>query len=376
MKKLLALLFLTLLFPQNIFAQAEASVSANPQNTHQGIYFEVSDKSQLIGKTVTDDAYIISSDSNINSVIKKDLIVLSADSRIEGVVEQDLRIIGGNIVIDAQIFGNVTIVGNNVTISEKAIFYRNVNVLANKIKINGDILGKSDIFAMDTQVNTIINDEWNVRTQNLTFGEKFDPQNNFTYYSPQEFSQATNSANIKYIQANLEELNIFNNFKPNKFLEYFSFVLRLFKTTYLLFSLFLGYLILKLASPRIDLSQKFNSSQIKQNIRIGFRIFFLTLLSISLLVGFIITIPAAVILSSFLTFALFLANTISSFIVGREILLKLKLGQRRGFALLLGLLINFFFSLLPLINIVYSFLIYSFGFGFIYYRIIPSKKKN
>lgn len=356
-----------------IAQDVEAVVASNTENTHEGIYAEIKDQVNLVGKTITDDAYVLSNYSQVESVIKGDLINLASKTTINGVIEDDLRVIGGEVEVNGEVKGNVTIVGGKVRIGEKAIFNRNLNILASEVEVEGVVLGKAEIYALKTKVNSKLESDWKIYSEKLEFGPNFQPLANLTYYSPEEIKLASQSANIRYIKQSLNDIDWLENFNLRDFEQKFFYLLRVFKTVSFIFTLIIGYFLMKAMPGKFNNLSQIKRQKVGKILRIGGNILIIFLLITGIMMISIIGIPTVILLYSFLQLIYFMAKIVLSFLIGRWLLLKIGLRERRGFALLLGLSFDFMITFMPILGIFYQIMLYTFGLGFVYFKLKENK---
>lgn len=365
-----ALLFSFLTLGKIVFAQdVGAVVPNNPENTHEGIYAEIKDQVNLVGKIITDDTYVFSNYSQIESIIKGDLINISRKTTINGVIEEDMRVIGGEVDINGEVKGNVTIVGGIVRIGEKAIFNRNLNILASEIEVEGMVLGKAEIYAFKTRINSKLESEWNIYSEKLELGPNFQTLANLTYHSPEEVKLATQSANIRHVKQSLENLDWLGNFNLRNLEQKIFYFFRVFKTVSFIFTLITGYFLMKIMPSKFNNLRQIRKDETRKILRIGGNILIIFLLITGVMTVSIIGIPTVILLYSFLQLIYFMAKVVISFLVGRWILLKIGLRERRGFALLLGLSFDFMITFMPILGIIYQIMLYAFGLGFCYSKL-------
>ncbi|NMC36504.1 polymer-forming cytoskeletal protein [Candidatus Beckwithbacteria bacterium] len=357
-----------LLLPSPVAAQnVAAQMETTQENTHEGIFLEGAKSVHVIGKTITDDAYLGGGDVYIDSVVQGDLLVAGGKVEIQGVVEQDVRVLGGTVSINGEVLGNVTALGGQIRIGSNAHLHRSLVVAAGQTEIFGQIDGKVVVAAGSVLADSLGQDNWDITAQTITVEPDFSAKS-LTYRSPNKATiapQASISGEIRYIPDQLYRYK-FNPVRVHNVGRIINQVFMVGRAIEAMFALVLGLILLKIFPKQFgDMLSTLELNYVHLFGK-GLLILIVIPLLIALLVITILGIPFAIITALLYWVLLFLAKILGSLLVGRFLLQSLGLGERRGWALITGIIVYLLLGFMPVIGFLYRIAILSAATGMIY----------
>jgi hypothetical protein len=372
MKKILIILtsLLIFLFLSNSSTLAQNVSSEIPENSintiEDALFFKSSEKIKLTGKKILGEAYIAGEEVYLDNTVDSDLLVGGGSVEIKGILEKDLRVMGGVVTINAQVKGNVSVVGGTVVIGELAKLEKGLVAGGGDIQILGEVAGPVVVAGGNVFIDTKAQDYWQVWTANLKLGENFENLGNFSYHSKDEAqvpAQASMSAVLSYAPLSQEE---FYFPQPETLSQTFKMIFSIGRVASFLFTLLIGGILLKILPKQIEEMLLVIKSNFLHLSLKGLLIIILIPIVAVIITLSIIGIPLAIFLFSFYWLLLFLAKILGCLVVGRYVLLQFNLGERRGWALLTGLVIYLGVGYFPIIGFLYRFLVLSAAVAMIY----------
>ena len=166
----------------------ETSVLLDKNN----IYYEnlyIGAGSTNISSEVNSDLTIIGGEVKVSSKVTGDIFVAGGNVDFSGQVEGDLRIIGGEVNITGDVIGDILIVGGNVFVSDNATLLNDVLLIGGEINFESDSNKRLKVVSGKVLINGNIDGESEITTQSLQIGSNAKINGNFSYYSPQKFSE-------------------------------------------------------------------------------------------------------------------------------------------------------------------------------------------
>jgi len=166
----------------------ETSVLLDQNNTYyENLYIGAGTTN--ISSEVNSDLTIIGGDVKVSSRVTGDIFVGGGNVDFSGQVEGDLRIIGGDVNIRGDVIGDILIVGGNVFISDEATLLSDVLLIGGEINFQSDSNKRLKVVSGKVLINGNINGDSEITTQSLQIGSDAKINGNFSYYSPQKFSE-------------------------------------------------------------------------------------------------------------------------------------------------------------------------------------------
>lgn len=128
-----------------------------------------------------------------NGLVGGDITAVSGKVDVSGVVNDDVRVMSGEVVISGEIKGDLVVVGGDLKVLSTASIAGDVIIYGASADIAGsvgrNIHGSIENLRLDGKVAG----EVNIKTTNLTLGERADIAGNLTYTSPKELVRAQNA---------------------------------------------------------------------------------------------------------------------------------------------------------------------------------------
>jgi hypothetical protein len=356
MKKLITFLFsLTLLF--SIFS---SPISA--EKTTQTLIIpkeEVIDsdllkaaESLIVSGKINGDVYLLGGTVTFDGEVAGDLFAAGGVVKISGKIGHDIRAVGGQVIIDAQVGQNIAVAGGTVDLSKETLIPGSLLVAAGNLETKAPVtlgakmaLGRGVINAPIGKDVKILADE------ELIFGPDTKIGGNLTYRASAEAQLqkgATISGETKFIpQAATDKELKLSLLQRQKIQKELNKVLIPFKLFNLFVTFIIGFILLKIFPHFFVKTANLLKGKLASSLGWGLLILALSPTIIGLLVLTLIGIPVALFIILIFALALFLGKLIGSFCLGRWILKKLTQDERRGWALLVGLLVYSLLKTIP-----------------------------
>lgn len=290
---------------KNVYAQSQESVNLPADEYYQGDYYAFGEFVTISG-TVDGDVYAAGQRIVIDGLVTGDVLVAAENVNITGTVEQDARIAGFDVIVSGDVARNLTIAAFNIELLQNAFVGRNAQLVGDTLSINGDIRGDTVKYSSE---------DWSKNTR--------------------KDSQSTASG--------------FN---------FFTKILSLTST------LVLGFILIKLFPNYTDRATGFVLNKFGKSLLVGFLGLILFPLIILILLITILGIPLSLLTASFFVIYLFLTRIYVMQALGTKINQIAKLNiKKRGWIFVLGLLIYYSLSAIPLVGGIIKILVITAGFG-------------
>lgn len=321
-------------------------------------YFAAGD-SVLIEGTVNGDAYVAGGNVVVDGTINGDLLTAGGNLDIRGTVTGNIRAAGGNINVSSNVGRNATLVGGNLNISSDANIAENLVSVGGQLTINSDV--GSNVNAAVGQLNLASNASINGKLNYIS----------------------NNRANIS--QEATVSGQITRNFPEDRQIaergrDDFGNVLNFFRFANFILAAIIGLLLLAFLPVYFDNTANLILRRPWINLGIGLLTVVISPIIFILLLITVIGIPVAFVLAFILMTLLCLAKIFVAFAIG-QILLKLILNStNKIWAFVLGLIIYFLLTAVPIFGWIISILAALIGLGAILtekrniYRLLREKQ--
>lgn len=315
-------------------------------------YLKANDSLIINGK-VKGDAFLVAGLVDVNGDIDGDLFIFGGKINVNGRIGQSLRVLGGDVSLNGGVGRNVAILGGNVSINKSASVAGSLLSVAGNLSVNSPKIEKGiRFFGARMFLNSFVSkDVFAVANQELILGPEASIAGNLKYTGSKEAvieKGATVSGRVLF-EPETKENGFPSFFQTRRFLDAYSRIKPLVLISDLLVSLFVGYVLINLF-PKIF--EKVTVAITKEPFAslgwgtIGGLLF---LLAIILLTLTIVGIPIAILLGLSFFLISFMAKLFASFFIGRQILVNF-VGDRRGWALSLGLVIFYLLNFIPVLG--------------------------
>ena len=345
-------------------------------------YFAAAEEVKIYG-TVNGDVYAVGGKVLVEGTINGSLLVAAGEIEISGTVSENVRVAGGQVMISGEIGRSLTVGAGNVEITDSAKIGRTLVAGAGNIELSGPVEGDMKIGAGNLVISSKVqgNIDTGVGTLKLEPGTEIN--GDLTYWSDTE-AEIDKEATVTGTVVKNQPPTQFSkpDFKETgKVLREIGRTINaVTKVIGFLSSLLIGLLLIHFFPKCMEKKTKIITKNIGKTLGVGFAALVLTPIVFILLLFTAIGIP----LAFFILFAYFAFLYVSKIIIALWLGLKAfeKIGQesKNWQALILGLLIYSFITMLPRVGGLAGFVSLIIGLGAILLGIkdtyTANKKKN
>lgn len=362
MKKILFILLLLFIFPVKALA---ANVILGKDKTISSDYISYGDSVVVEGR-VEGDAFLAGGLVTVNGQIDGDLFVTGGKIQINGPVGNSIRIFGGDVSLTGSVGRNVLLIGGNLTVSPTATIGGSLLAAGGNMELSAGKIGKGfRYFGSRLYLNTIIpNEAYVVADRELLLGPHASVSGDLKYTGQNEAilsPGAIISGKIIY-QPQIKGENYPQFFNVKKYTDGLQKLKPVTEILGLLVSFLVGFVLLGLFPKYFEKTVKALEVRPYASFGWGILAFLLTVLVSVLLVVTIVGIPVAGLTLLILITLSYLAKFVVAFFLGRKILLT-KFGERRGWAVVLGLIVLSVLNLIPFIGGFLNLILILLGLG-------------
>ncbi len=379
MKKYLLLLlsfFLLFVFPSSLFAQEEMETTyIGSDEIFVGNQFKAGENVVFSG-VVDGDLFLAGGKVTFDGQTTGDLFVGAGQVTIRGEVGQNLRVGGGQVLIDGPVGRNVLVMGGNVELSDRAVIGGSLISTSGNLENQAQVALGGHLLGGRVYQNGFLGGDLMVRTDSqFELGEEALVGGDLEYWAPNSLSlteeqvrgevayQPTEKKEMKKTSKEWLDSNL--DFKRK-------FALGLpFKLSWLVGALVLGWLILKLFPQTFKVVEHLEGNPLSCFGWGLFSYFSLPVLIFVLLITligiFLIPLWGMVFGLLFLLGKIFGALTIGHLLIA-EFFKK----ERRGWALFLGLVVGMILSYLPVVGVLYAFVLNTAALGALSYTLVQA----
>lgn len=380
MKKLLISIFLiSFLFTKPTYAAEYELVPAG--SVINSDFIRTGNMVQVDGE-IKGDAFLTGGVVTINGKIDGDLFVAAGKINVNGQIGDSIRILAGDVTINGPVGRNVLLLCGNCTVTRTASISGSLLTAGGNLDLSAEKIGKGfRFFGSRLYLNSAIDNEaFVVADREFLLGPEASVSGDLKYSGNTEASLqpgATVAGRIAYQKIQKDEsyprffgartiLNSYEKIKPAT--ELFGFFV----------SALIAFMALGLFPKFFEKVTNALESRPAASFGWGIIVSIATPLIIVLLALTIIGLPVALLITLALYILYLAATYLAAFFIGRKILL-LKFGERRGWAIILGLFIFYILSLIPVIGSLAKLVVVIFALGAIILSvkqptIIPERK--
>ncbi len=367
MKKILLLLlyFTFSLFNfQNVVFGATVEVLSKGQ-TIDSDFFKVGN-TVLIEGDVRGDTFLAGGLVTVNGNIDGDLFIAGGKVNVNGSVSNNIRIMGGDVTISGKVGRNVLLLGGNLTIDKQAAIGGSLIAAGGNLDLSAAEIGRGfRFFGSRIYLNTrVSNEAYVVAQEQFMLGPQASVAGNLKYTGKQAAvlePGATVSGTILFEpQAKDEQFPRY--FGLQKYFDAFKRLKPLTEILTMVVSFIIGFILLGLFPKGFEKAIMAMENRPYAVFGWGIITILITILVVFLLTITIVGIPLAFFTFLISIFVAFIARFIIAFFVGRKIMLT-KFGERRGWAMVLGLIVFTVLGLIPYIGTLIHWLLLTFAIG-------------
>ncbi len=360
----IAFTFCFVFFASNVYAQDKYDLLPANQ-VISADYIRAAEQVRVDGH-ITGDAFLAGGLVTVNGKIDGDLFVVGGKVTVNGEVGNSVRILGGDVVLNGPVGRNVLLVCGNCTVTKQASVSGSLLVSAGNADIAAPVIGKGfRYFGGRLYLNSpITNEAFVVANQEFILGPSSSVSGDLKYTGNNQVvvqDGATVAGRIAYEKINKDEefprffgasgaFLVFEKIKP--FVEFGGFLV----------SALLGVLFLGLFPKYFEKVAVAVSKEPVASFGWGILVILVVPVVAVLLAITIVGIPISFLLVVVTYLAFVAAQFVMAFVIGRAVLLK-KFGDRRGWAIVLGLFIFFILGLIPIIGRIIYVAVVIIGFG-------------
>lgn len=371
MKPLLIIstLILAILLPINAYAAEPTNIVLEKQQVVNNDYFAAGETVTLSG-TVNGDAYVAGGNVIIEGVVNGDLLAAGGTVTIRGKVTQDARVAGGQINVTGEVGRNITTVGGSVEIADSAKINGSVTVGSGNINIFAPINKGVTAGAGQLTIGNIIEGDVQAGVGQITFTPRGKVNGNLTYWSDAKAQLTQNQVEGK-ITHNIPP-------KPSKeSRDTARMIASGFNPAFNILSFFaallVGLLLVRFMPDYVQRTANVVLNKPFQSLGVGFLAIILSPIVFVLLFITIIGIPLDLMLLAGFMILVYLAKIYVGVAIGQKVLKQVNKKAALGWSLVLGLLIYYILTMIPIVGFFFWMSAGFIGLGAIF---LERRKEN
>lgn len=325
-------------------------------------FFGAGERVELFG-TVNGDVYVAGGMVLIEGTVNGDVLAAGGTVTIAGTVTQNVRVVGGNLMIIGSVGRNVSIAGGNITIANPAKIAGNIVVGGGNVELSAPVSGNVVGGAGNLTISSTINGDVEVGAGSLRITSNASIAGNLTY-SADEKSEIDPAATIGGTVTKKDPAQFVHDLpKEEDINKGFAEAWFTFRLIGFLAALVVMLLLTKLMPNYSKAMGEVVARKSWQSLGVGFAgivgipicaiLLIITILGAPLGIGMLLVYPIG----------LYLAK----FPVAMWIGIKLgpKMRQHMGITtqMMIGLVVIYLLSLIPVVGGITNFLTIFFGFG-------------
>lgn len=364
MKKFLVLAIILVsifVFPPKI----NASELLSSGQVIESDFIRVGETVQIDGE-IKGDAYLAGGVVTVNGKIDGDLFVFGGKVSVNGPVGGSIRILGGDVTANGSIDRSVLLLCANCTITKKTTIAGSVIVVGANLEQSSGRVGKGFRFVGNRLYlnSEIANEAYVVANQEFLLGpgasisgELKYTGNNTAVLEP----GATVAGRILYQKNNKDE-NFPRFFGAKEILTSYQKIKPLTDIFGILVSGLIGFVLLGLFPKGFEKVVRAIENKPYASLGWGVVVSLMIPVAAILFALTIVGIPVSLTLLLVGYLVWIVVSYLAAFFVGRKILLS-RFGERRGWALMLGLLLTYVLGLVPFIGVIVKLVLFLLALG-------------
>jgi len=345
-------------------------------------YFAAGEEIKIYG-TVNGDVYVVGGKVLVEGTINGSLLATAGEIEISGTISENVRVVGGQIMVSGEIGRSLTVGAGNVEITDSAKIGRALVAGAGNIKLSGPVEGDIKIGAGNLVLSSKVQGNIDTGVGTLKLEPEAEINGNLTYWSDTEAEIDKEATVTGTVVKNQPSTQFYKpDFKEaGKALRKIGrTVSAITKVVGFLSSLVIGLLLVRFFPKCMEKKTKIITNNIGKTLGVGFGALVLTPIASFILLLTGVGIPLAFfVLFAYLAF-LYTSKIIIAFWLGLKTFEKIGQKSKNWQALILGLLIYSFITMIPRVGGIAGFASLVIGLGAILLGIkdtyTASKKKN
>lgn len=314
-------------------------------------YFAAAGVTQLSG-TINGDAYLAGGQVEVDGTINGDLLAAGGTITVSGKVTGSLRVAGGTVIVSGDVGRNITVAGGSVEITRAANVHGSLLAAGGNVTINGPIGTNIKVGSGNVTINGPIGGNVEAGVSQLHLAAGADIKGNLTYLSNNDLTKDSGAKVAGTITKRTPPQRQVNH----------GFVV-FFKLAQLLSLLLIGLILLKLFPGFTNRAGQQLKASPWTALGLGFAALILVPIAVILLGITLIGLPLGLIVLALYLIDLYLAPIIVA-IEGGELLTK-SLGSDTGryLAFVIGIVLYWLLTLVPIIGPLVVFISILLGLG-------------
>jgi cytoskeletal protein CcmA (bactofilin family) len=342
---LLFVLLLLLLEPSIVFAQGQNEFLRTGQVIDSD-YFKAGQTIQINGD-VHGDTFLAGGMVTVNGKVDGDLFIVGGKVIVNGEVGNSVRIVGGDVTLNGPVGRNALIVCGNCSISKVALVMGSLLVAGGNLEVNTPIIGRGfRFFGRRLYLNSSVSNEaYVVADREFILGPQSSISGNLKYTGSQAVvreSGASVGGTIAFEKSSKNEqypkffgartiLSSYEKIRP--LTDFFGFAI----------TAVIGFILLGLFAKGFEKGVSAIENQPYASLGWGIVTIVMVPVVAVLFALTLVGIPLSIVLVVVGYVVFLAAKYLMAFFIGRRILLP-RFGERRGWALVLGLFLFFLLS--------------------------------
>lgn len=363
LRRLILIVILFLASSKSVFAQSYELLPAG--QTIDSDYIRTGETIQIDGD-IHGDAFLVGGLVTINGKVDGDLFVLGGKVNINGSVGNSIRIIAGDVTVNSPIGRNALLVCGNCNLTRQTSISGSLLVSGGNLEVSAGKIGRGfRYFGSRLFLNSEINNEaFVVADREFILGPAASVSSDLKYTGNSQAileSGATVAGKISYQQNNKDD-NYPKFFGARTLLSSYKRLKPLTELVGFGVSALIGFILLGLFPRIFEKTVQAWQRQPAASLGWGIVVALMLPLVVVLLAVTIVGIPVSIVLAIVAYMAWMLSQYLTAFFLGRKIMLP-RFGERRGWALLLGLFLIYLLGLIPFIGTLIKLILVLFALG-------------
>lgn len=312
------------------------------------------------------DAFLVGGLVTINGKVDGDLFVLGGKVNINGPVGNSVRVLAGDVTINSAVNRNLLVICGNCTVTRQTAIGGSLIAAGGNMELSAPKVGRGfRFFGSRLFLNSeVANEAFVVADREFLLGPQASISGNLKYTGNSEAvleSGATVGGNISYEKQKQGE-NYPRFFGARTILDSYKKIKPLTEFLGFFVSALVGFILLGLF-PR-GFEKVTRAIENRPYASLGWGIIVLMGLPVVMILFAltIVGIPVAAVLLLVAWIVFLGAQYLAAFFVGRKIIMS-KFGERRGWALVLGLFLFYLLGLIPILGNLVKIILMLFALG-------------
>lgn len=365
MKRLVVLIFLLLVgfWPRAVYAQGNELLPAG--QVIDSDYIRAGQTVQIDGE-IKGDAFLAGGIVTVNGKIDGDLFIAAGKANINGVVGNSVRVLAGDVTVNGPVGRNILLVSGNGNVTSQAAIAGSLLAAGGNLEVSAPKVGRGfRFFGSRLFLNSdIANEAFVVADREFLLGPQASVSGSLKYTGSSEAvlePGATVGGNISY-QKQIQDESYPRFFGAKTVLESYRKVQPLAAFLSFVVSALVGFILLGLFPKGFE--KVISAIENRPYASFGWGLIAAVAVPV-VAVLFTITIvgiPIAAVLLLVAYVVWLAAQYVTAFFIGRKILLS-RFGERRGWAIVLGLFLIYLLGLLPILGNLVKIILVLFSLG-------------